>query len=62
MRVRALRDFDYANRAIKAGEEFDTEIDMHGTLLIQAQSAEAVVHEPAAKPGRYKRRDMRADE
>jgi len=62
MRVRALRDLHYATREYKAGEEFDTETEMHGTLMIAAQSVEVAQQQSDKQRGRYKRRDMRADE
>jgi hypothetical protein len=65
MRVRALRDVFYAGRDYRVGEEFDTENEMHGKLMIASAAVEQqAVTEMAkdAKRGRYQRRDMRADE
>jgi len=62
MRVRALKPMMYAMRDYVAGDEFETEDDMHGKLLIAAQSVEQVQQQPTAKRGQYRRRDMRADE
>ena len=61
MRVRALKDITYATRDYRAGDEFETEEDMHGKLLIHAQSVEEVIKDEK-KRGRYQRRDMRSSE
>jgi len=63
MRVRALNNVTYAGRDYVAGDEFETENDMHGKLLIAGKTVEAMVlHEELKKRGNYRRRDLRADE
>jgi len=63
MRVRALQRVTYAGRDYTAGDEFDTENDIHGKLLIQGKTVEEAVKEEIGKRrGNYRRRDMRADE
>jgi hypothetical protein len=57
-RLRALKDFEYATRALKAGDEFDCEPN-HAHTLETVGHAEEVVQE---RPKRaYHRRDMKAE-
>ena len=76
MMMRALKAFVYADRRLEPGDTFELfnehgDADAHRHVLLSAQLAEDVMNghnrfddEPPKpkKRGRYKRRDMRAEE
>lgn len=70
MRVRAMQSVFYGGRDRLVGEEFDTENDLHGKVLmvsgrvvaVETDKPEPGETETPAKRGRYKHRRMQADE
>lgn len=70
MRVKVLEKVWYAGRDREIGEEFETDNDDHGKVLAMAGkviAAETTVTENPeprvpSRSGRYKRRDLRADD